>query len=110
MMTGDVKVIARPGIASGFALAGLPVTEMAADAGAGARVAALARATGTALLLVEDTLLRLLSDEDRIELAKRAVPIVVPFPAPLWDTAPAEPAEYILALLQRAIGYRVRLQ
>jgi hypothetical protein len=38
------------------------------------------------------------------------VPIVVPFPAPLWDAAPSEPAEYILQLLQRAIGYRVRLQ
>jgi len=110
MMTGDVKVIARPGIATGFALAGLPVTELVADSAAGARIASLARAAGTALLLVEDTLMRLLSDEDRLEIAKRAVPIVVPFPAPLWDAAPSEPAEYILALLQRAIGYRVRLQ
>jgi vacuolar-type H+-ATPase subunit F/Vma7 len=110
MMRGVVRVVARPGIATGFALAGLPVTEMAADREAGARVATLARDERTALLLVEDTLMRLLSDDDRLELAKRAVPIVVPFPAPLWDETPGEPAEYILALLQRAIGYRVRLQ
>jgi vacuolar-type H+-ATPase subunit F/Vma7 len=110
MMTGDVRVVARPGVAAGFALAGLPVTELIADSAAGARVAALARAAGTALLLVEETLMRLVSEEDRLELAKRAVPIVVPFPAPLWDAAPSEPAEYILQLLQRAIGYRVRLQ
>jgi len=110
MMRGVVRVVARPGIASGFALAGLPVTEMPADRESGARVAALARDDRTALLLVEDTLMRLVSDEDRLELANHAVPIVVPFPAPIWDQPPGEPAEYILALLQRAIGYRVRLQ
>jgi hypothetical protein len=50
------------------------------------------------------------SDEDRAEMAKRAVPIIIPFPAPAWEEAAPEPAAYILALLQRAIGYRVRLQ
>ncbi|HUO51835.1 MAG TPA: hypothetical protein VMT93_04910 [Gemmatimonadaceae bacterium] len=110
MMRGSVRVISRPGLADGFALAGLPVTELAAGPDAGLRVAELARDEGNALLLVDDALLPFVSDEDRAELAKRAVPIVIPFPAPSWEEQPAEPAAYILALLQRAIGYRVRLQ
>jgi vacuolar-type H+-ATPase subunit F/Vma7 len=110
MIRGGVRVIARPGLADGFALAGLPVTELAAGPDAGSRIASLAHDDANALLLVDDTLLPFVSDEDRAELAKRAVPIIIPFPAPAWEEVPSEPAAYILALLQRAIGYRVRLQ
>jgi vacuolar-type H+-ATPase subunit F/Vma7 len=110
MMRGDVRVIARPEVALGFALAGVPVLELPVDRDAGAAVAAIARDTAHVLLLVEDSLLRLLSDVDRAELAKRPVPILVPFPTPTWEDQIEEPGEYILALLQRAIGYRVRLQ
>jgi len=109
-MKGGVRVIARPGVAEGFALAGLPVTELAADGEAAARIVSIASDEANALVLVEEPLFALVSEADRAELAKRAVPIVVPFPAPSWDEQLAGPADYILALLQRAIGYRVRLQ
>ena len=109
-MKGGVHVIVRPGVAEGFALAGLPVTELAADGDAPARIVAIASDEANALVLVEEPLFALVAEADRAELAKRAVPIVVPFPAPSWDEALAGPADYILALLQRAIGYRVRLQ
>jgi vacuolar-type H+-ATPase subunit F/Vma7 len=109
-MKGAVHVIARPGVAEGFALAGLAVTELAADSEAGARIVTIATDDANALVLVEEPLFALVTDTDRAELAKRAVPIVVPFPAPSWEQAAAGPADYILALLQRAIGYRVRLQ
>ena len=105
-----MHVIARPGVAEGFALAGLPVTELLANSDAGARILAIASDDANALVLVEEPLLALVSDADRAELAKRAVPIVVPFPAPNWEEVLSGPADYILALLQRAIGYRVRLQ
>jgi vacuolar-type H+-ATPase subunit F/Vma7 len=110
MMKGRVHVIARPGVAEGFVLAGLPVTELAADGEAGGRIVAIASDEANALVLVEEPLFALVSATDRAELAKRAVPIVVPFPAPVWEESAAAPADYILALLQRAIGYRVRLQ
>ena len=110
MTTGAVQVVARPGVGEGFALAGLPVIELDADPNAGARIAEIATDDRLALVLVEDALFQLLADADRAELAKRAVPIVVPFPTAIWESVPGGPADYILALLQRAIGYRVRLQ
>jgi len=110
MMKGRVHVIARPGVADGFALAGLRVTELAANSEAGGRIVTIAEDEDNALVLVEEPLFALVSETDRAELAKRAVPIVVPFPAPTWDEISAGPADYILSLLQRAIGYRVRLQ
>ena len=110
MMKGRVHVVARPGVVDGFALAGLLVTELAADSEAAERVVAIAEDETNALVLVEEPLFALVSETDRAELSKRAVPIVVPFPAPSWDETFAGPADYILALLQRAIGYRVRLQ
>jgi vacuolar-type H+-ATPase subunit F/Vma7 len=110
MMRGDVQVIARPGLASGFALAGLPVLELSAGPEAGERIARLAQDERHALLLVDDALLACVSDDDRAEMSKRAVPIVIPFPEPAFAEVETEPASYILSLLQRAIGYRVRLQ
>ena len=110
MTRGDVQVIARPGLAAGFALAGLPVFETDAGPEAGERIAHFAQDERHALLLVDDVLLACVSDEDRVEMSKRAVPIVIPLPAPAFEEMAAEPASYILSLLQRAIGYRVRLQ
>jgi vacuolar-type H+-ATPase subunit F/Vma7 len=110
MMRGDVQVIARPGLATGFALAGLPVLETDAGPEAGELIARLAQDDRHALLLVDDTLLASVSDDDREAMSKRAVPIVIPLPAPAFAEVAAEPASYILSLLQRAIGYRVRLQ
>jgi vacuolar-type H+-ATPase subunit F/Vma7 len=106
----DVRVVAHPASAAGFALAGIPVTEVAdARAGAGALEGLLDR-PDVAVLLVEQSLLDAMSEPDRREVMDRPTPIVVPFPSPSWGerTSPAE--AYVLELLRRAIGYRVRLR
>lgn len=62
------------------------------------------------VLLVEQGLLEGLADAERQALMRRPTPVVVPFPGPAWGER-ASPAEgYVLELLRRAIGYRVRLR
>jgi vacuolar-type H+-ATPase subunit F/Vma7 len=41
---------------------------------------------------------------------RRALPILVPIPAPAWGAGALDAESYILELLRRSIGYRVRLQ
>ena len=43
------------------------------------------------------------------ELSRRPSPIIVPFPSPSWRERERAPESLVLELLQRAIGYRVRL-
>jgi V/A-type H+-transporting ATPase subunit F len=105
-----VRVVARPASAAGFALAGIPVTEVG-DARAGAAsITALLDRSDIGVLLVEQELLDALNEGERHEVMDRPSPIVVPFPSPSWGerTSPAE--AYVLELLRRAIGYRVRLR
>lgn len=108
-MAHTVRVIARPGIVPGFALAGLPALEVADAIEAGQQVRA-AREGGVGVLLIEERLYDALADEVRREGDRRDLPMLVPFPSPTW-AAPAVAAEaYIVELLRRAIGYRVRLR
>jgi vacuolar-type H+-ATPase subunit F/Vma7 len=102
-----VKVLCRPPLAKGFALAGLEA-EVVADAAAAARkLRALAANPKVAVVLVEERLHRGLPAELKRALDTRATPVVAPFPSPEWDEA--EVAEdYVLEILRQAIGYRVR--
>ncbi|HEU5041082.1 MAG TPA: V-type ATP synthase subunit F [Gemmatimonadales bacterium] len=108
-MRDRVRVLCRPAVAAGFRLAGLDAVE-AADGGEGARrLMALLDDEALGVLLVQDDFHAALSDAERRALARRALPMVVPFPAPAW-TPPAEgPEAFIAELLRQAIGYRVRL-
>lgn len=108
-MAHAVRVIARPGVAPGFALTGLPTLEVADAVEAGRQVRS-ARDEGIGVLLVEDSLYDALADEVRREVDRRDLPMVVPFPGPAWAEPVLAPEAYIIELLRRAIGYRVRLR
>lgn len=108
-MRGGVLVLARPAAAAGFALAGLE-TQGASDADAGARrVEALLERPDVGILFVEESIHAALDPAVRRAIAGRALPLVVPFPAPAWGEAPSAAEAFIVELLRRAIGYRVRV-
>ena len=50
-----------------------------------------------------------LPDDVRLELGRRPLPMVVPFPGPQWGGR-REAEAYIVELLRQVIGYRVRLK
>ena len=108
-MTHTVRVLCRPATASGFTLAGLVPDTV--DEGEEA-MPALQRLTArpeVGVVLVEESLRERFPPEVQARLDRVARPIVVPFPGPTWRAArPAE--EWVVELLRRAIGYRVRLR
>ena len=104
------RVVALPAAATGFALAGVPVTQVTETHAGAAAIAPLLDRADIGVLLVEQGLLDMLTDAERHDVMDRPSPIVVPFPGPEWG-ARLSPAEaYVLELLRRAIGYRVRLR
>ncbi|HEX9580759.1 MAG TPA: V-type ATP synthase subunit F [Gemmatimonadales bacterium] len=105
-----VRVVCRPEVAAGFALAGLAPLVASDGAVAGRTVADLAAAGATGVVLIQDTLHRDLPDDVTALLARRPLPIVVPVPGPAWAEATAESEERIVRLLRHAIGYRVRIR
>ncbi len=73
-------------------------------------MSALAQEPDLGILLVEQPLFDAFPAPLKRALENRPLPIVVPVPRAAWG-APTDRAEaYILDLLRRAIGYRVRLQ
>lgn len=108
-MRGGVLVLARPAVAAGFALAGLETVE-AEDVAAGARrVESLLGRPDVGILLVEGSIHAALDPATQRAIAGRALPLVVPFPGPSWSEAPSAAEAFIVELLRRAIGYRVRV-
>jgi vacuolar-type H+-ATPase subunit F/Vma7 len=101
-----VRVLCRPEIAAGFALAGLAVDE-AVEATVGETLRRLAADPATGIVLVESRLRHALPEELLQRLDRAACPIVVPFPSPTWGGPSAE-EEYVLEILRQAVGYRVR--
>lgn len=108
-VTGDVRVIAGPLLASGFRLAGLSVDEVATPRAAGEVLERLAAEGGTGVILLQQDYFDGIAEPLRRAVERWALPIVVPIPAAAWDTRRGA-VDYIVDLLQRAIGYRVRLQ
>ena len=62
-----------------------------------------------AVVIIEEPLFDDISDEFRRSLARSSTPVVIPVPGPDWTTE-SKAHEYIVEILRRAIGYRVRLQ
>lgn len=109
-MSQRVLAICRPDVATGFGLAGLKTTEVTTPAEAGERLRELRREQDVGVILIEETLYDGLAEDLRRELGRRPLPMIVPFPGPLWETR-AEGAEaYIVELLRQVVGYRVRLR
>jgi len=105
----DVRVVGTTVACAGFALAGLPTHEVADATGAAAAITAAASREDVGVLLVEEALLDVLDPAVERELMHRAAPVLVPFPSPSWRIREEVPESLVLQLLQRAIGYRVRL-
>lgn len=108
-MKATVRILCRPAVSPGFTLTSLPVTEVDDAHQAARRIAETSGDPEVGVILVEDTLYDALPDETVRSLAARPQPMIVPFPGPVWVERPA-PEEYIVELLRRAIGYRVRLR
>lgn len=105
-----LRVVGTPPACAGFALAGLPTVEVSSTREGVSTINALASRADIAVLLVEDAVLDAMPEPDRRELTRRPLPIIVPFPGPTWEEHARAPEEHVLELLQRAIGYRVRLR
>lgn len=108
-MSSMVRVLCSRAVAGGFALASLP--HLLAETGeeAAAKLAELRERSEVGVVLIEEPLYDAMPEETLRSLASSAVPMVVPFPGPIWRERPAA-EEYIVELLRRAIGYRVRLR
>lgn len=102
-----VQVLCEPPLRSGFALAGVDaVTATPADAERS--IDTLAASPDIGLLLVQESLLAALPGPRRRALEQQDLPIIIPFPGP--SRPPGEDAAtYIAEILQRAVGYRLRL-
>ncbi len=108
-MSYTVRVLARPAVATGFRLAGLQSLETASPADGARQLAALLDEPNLGVVLVEADIFDALSEEVRHELARRPLPMVVPFPVPSWEPTVEGPDAFIADLLRQAIGYRVKL-
>jgi vacuolar-type H+-ATPase subunit F/Vma7 len=104
-----LRVVCRPGVADGFALAGVRSLSAVDPGEASAVLGRLLEQPDTGVVLVEDTLYRGLSEGMREALERRGVPVVVRFPSPRREARPSAESE-LVELLRRAIGYRVRLR
>lgn len=109
-MSYRVRAVASPALAAGLRLAGLPTDDAETADLAMARVAALVEDPELGILLIEQPLFDDFPPVVRQALEARALPIVVPVPRAAWGAAAGRAEAYILDLLRRAIGYRVRLQ
>lgn len=108
-MSHGVRVVCTPGVAPGFRLAGLRPVAAAPGADGRDRVEALRSEPGVGVLLVEQAIYEALPEETVRSLVRTPLPLVIPFPGPTWVAPPAA-EEYVVELLRRAIGYRVRLR
>ena len=103
-----VRIICRAEIAPGIELAGARVDHAADAIAARARLAALMADPSVGIVLIEDQLHRGLPADFVRRLERQSRPIISTFPGPRFDAAGAAEAA-LLDILQRAIGYRVRL-
>lgn len=109
-MKTQVRVLCGPDVATGFGLAGIGAVPAATDAAAESALRDLMRDPDTGVLLVEERLHDVLPAELRRRLARRPLPMIVPFPGPAWAERPEGPEAYVIELLRQVIGYRVRLR
>ena len=102
-------VIASPGLSAGFALAGVPVYEAAHGDAAARQIARVVDEVNAGVVMIDEPLYRELPEELRRALQRAGLPVEIPVPGPAWTTE-SSAHEYIVEILRRAIGYRVKLQ
>ena len=109
-MSFRIRALASPALATGLRLAGVPTDDTVDAPSAMERAAALVEEPDLGILLIEQPLFDAFSPVFRRDIENRALPIVVPVPRAAWGLATDRAEQYILELLRRAIGYRVKLQ
>lgn len=109
-MSQSVRAVCRPDVAAGYGLAGLRTVEALTPAEAGERLRELHAQPDVGVILLEDTLYNELPEDLQREFGRRALPMIVPFPGPLWRVTPESAEAYIVELLRQVVGYRVRLK
>ena len=97
-------------LVSGFALAGIPVVEAESRDEAAARLADLVDRDDVGVVFADHTVVDALPEPIRRRLSRQSTPVLLSLPDPDWSAAVESHSNEILDLLQRAIGYRVRLQ
>jgi vacuolar-type H+-ATPase subunit F/Vma7 len=108
-MAYAVRVLARPEIGTGFALAALtPVDAPTIEEGI-QRLREVLEEPSVGVVLLEEDLYAALPDDVRRRVSRQPVPLLVPFPEPDWERTGEAPEAYIVELLRQVIGYRVRL-
>jgi vacuolar-type H+-ATPase subunit F/Vma7 len=105
-----VRVLCRPAVAAGFGLAGTRVLEAGTVEEGVAYLRDLLAQPDVGVVLMEAGLHDRLPEDVRRRLDRNPLPMVVPFPGPAWEERPEAAESYIVALLRRVIGYRVRLR
>jgi vacuolar-type H+-ATPase subunit F/Vma7 len=108
-MRYTVRGVAGQPLALGLRLAGLRTVAVDAT-GAAQEVAGLVRSPNTGVVLLQADYFDALPEELRSLLRRHATPVLLLVPPPVWEAPLSEAEAYILDLLQRAIGYRVRLR
>ena len=105
-----LRIVCRPEVAAGFALAGLRPTEVATPEAGAAELRDMLAQPDVGVALVQDTIYDALPEDLRRRVGRRPLPMLIPFPGPAWGARPAEAEAYIVELLRQVIGYRVRLK
>ena len=96
---------------TGFALAGVSVIEADTRAEAVTRLADVLRRDDVGVVVAEQATIDALPVAVRQQVERRSIPVLLSLPSIDWTAAaPRAAADTLLDLLQRAIGYRVRLQ
>lgn len=109
MKAQRLVVITSSGLSAGFALAGVPVFEISNSLDAARKIKSSADEENVGVVIIDELLYRDIPEEARRNLEKSAIPVIIPVPGPDW-TMESSAHEYIVEILRRAIGYRVRLQ
>lgn len=103
-----VRVLCDDAVAPGFELASLR-PRITTRGGAEDALDEMAAEPRTGVILIQSDLYDAADGPLLRRLEKQALPVLLPFPGPRWKERPS-PDEYVVELLRRAIGYRVRLR
>jgi vacuolar-type H+-ATPase subunit F/Vma7 len=108
-MSHAVRVICRPSVSTGFALAGLRTLPANTPGEAWNLLRDIRQSDDIGLVLIEQSLYDGIPRDFRVDLARRPLPMLVAFAGPTWEKRPDEADRYIMEMLRQAVGYRVRL-
>lgn len=106
--TGLVRILCDSAVEPGFALASLRARTADAEKATGA-LEEMAEEPRSGVILVQSDLYDAAAGPTLRRLERQTIPVILPFPGPRWTARPSA-EEYVVELLRRAIGYRVRLR